>query len=126
VDGKDAVGDEALAQGADDRDAARNAGLEEEMALVFLRSLEQLGPTLGEEGLVRGDDVLAVLQRHLDEVEGVLRAADQLDDDVETGIGGELAPVGSDEAFGHADFPGALGAAGGDLPHFDFGAKPLL
>jgi hypothetical protein len=65
-----------------------------------LSGLEKLRAPLGEERLVGGDDVLAVLQRLLDQVEGVRGAADQFDDDIEAGIGDELAPIGRDEFSG--------------------------
>ena len=115
VDGKDAVGDEALAQRADDGYAAGDAGLEQQVALVLVRDLEEFRAALGQQGLVGGDDVLAALQRELGELERLRGAADELDDDVEVGVGDELAPVGRGELGGHADLLGALGAADGDL-----------
>ena len=66
--------------------AARHARLEEQVPLVLQCGLEKLRAALGQQRLVRGDDVLAVLQRALDQLEGVGRAADQFDDDIEVGI----------------------------------------
>ena len=70
------------------------------MALVLLRRLEKLRTMLGEQRLVRGDDVLAALQRLLDEVEGFCRAADQLDDDIKLGIRDQLTPIDRGEISG--------------------------
>ena len=57
------------------------------MALVFQRRGKELAAARGQQCLVGGDDVLAILQRLLDEVEGVGGAADQLDDDIEPRVG---------------------------------------
>jgi len=57
------------------------------------------GPAFGEQGFVAGDNGLFGAQRGGDDVEGVGRAADQLNDDVDGGILDEVLPFGG-EFFG--------------------------
>ena len=85
LDGRDLVGGQALGQGADDRDAAGDAGLEADRPLVLPGRLEDLRPVLGEQRLVRGDDVLAGRQGIEHDLPGDAGPADQLDDDVDCG-----------------------------------------
>ena len=55
----DAIAGEPLAQHADDRDAAAHRGLVVDVDAGAPRRREHLGAVLGEQRLVRGDDVLA-------------------------------------------------------------------
>ena len=63
VDRLDVVGRKALGQGRDDGDAAGHGRLKGDRAAHLPRQGEQLRPVLGQQGLVRGDHVLAALQQ---------------------------------------------------------------
>ena len=89
VDAFEPVAGEPLAQRLDDRDAAGDRRLERE------RQPRRLGPrrepraVMRHQRLVGGDDVLAVIERGIDDLAGdPVGAADQFDDDVDLGIGG--------------------------------------
>ena len=125
VNGQDAVGNEAFPQGADDRNAAGDARLKEKMPLVPERRLEKFRAASSKKCLVRGDDVLAVLQCGLDELEGLGRAANQLDDDIEIGIGHELAPIGDGDFLRDDDFLRAPGPPHGNLIDANLRSGPL-
>ncbi len=92
--GAHAVGDQAVLHRADQRDAARHRGLEPQHDPVAPRLLEQLGPVVGEQGLVGGHHVLARLQGAQDEGARGLEPADQLDHDLHRGIVDGLGRVG--------------------------------
>ena len=90
VDAPDLVAGQRLAQRLDDGDAAGHRRLEVEGDAVLLGQLGELGAVLGEQRLVGGDDVLAGRQRRLHRaLGGPVLAADQLDEDVDRGVGGE-------------------------------------
>ena len=76
-----------LAQRADDRDAAGDRRLEEQVDAGGLGGREQLGAGGGEQLLVAGDHRLARLEGGEDQLAGRLDAADDLDDDVDVGVG---------------------------------------
>ncbi len=81
----DAVGREALADRLDDRHAARHRRLEGDHHALGVRARKNLGPVLGEQRLVRGDHVLAVVDRLQHQLARRRVAADQLDHDVDVG-----------------------------------------
>ena len=122
----DAVGGQALAQCLDDRDAARHRGLERHHHAPLLRRREDLVAMPGEQRLVGGDHVLAVLDRLQDQILRDLGAADQLDHDVDVGIAHDRERIGghlggaADDALGALQIlvrddlkrDGAAGAAG--------------
>ena len=89
VDAADLVGGQRLAQRLDDGDAAGDRRLEVERDAVLLGELCQLEAVRGQQRLVGGDHVLAGAERRLDRRLGDAVTADQLDEDVYRGIGGE-------------------------------------
>ena len=94
VDAADLVAGERLAQRLDDGDAAGHRGLEVERDAVLLGEPRELHAVLGEQRLVGGDDVLAGRSAASTACLGdAVLAADQLDEDVDAGVGGE--PTGS-------------------------------
>ena len=91
VDAADAVAGEALAQRLDDGDAAGDGGLVTEVAIRLPRSVRQRRAVVGEQRLIGRYQVLAVGEGRLGErPRRALRAADQLEHDVDGGKGGEL------------------------------------
>src|SRR5690606_7085198 len=100
---------EGLAHPAHDGDGAGDGGLEVEVDAALLGGLVELGAVGGEQGLVRGDDSRAGLDRLEDEAAGRLDAAHELDDEVraadEAGrVGGEQPGV-DDVGTGHGGVP---------------------
>jgi hypothetical protein len=89
----DAVGREALAQRLDDGDAAGHRGLEGHDHALGARGLEDLGAVHGQQRLVGGDHVLAGRNGFQHQRLGDAVAADQLDDDVDVGVGDDGACV---------------------------------
>src|SRR5262249_50338988 len=75
--------EEVALQRRDDRDAAADARFEEEVDVLFLGEGEQAGAVLRHYLFIRGDDVLAGVQRPCDVVERGRLAAHDLDDDVD-------------------------------------------
>jgi len=63
VELQDLVRGEAFADGRDNRDPAGHRGLERNRAAQCTRSIEQLRPVLGQQGLVGGDHVLAAFEQ---------------------------------------------------------------
>ena len=86
IDALDRIAGETLAQRLDDRDAAGDRGLEGERDVLVFRQFRQRQPVLGEQRLVRGDDVLACRERRFHRgARGALIAAHQLDENVDVG-----------------------------------------
>ena len=79
---EDAIGGQALLDGADQRDAPCDGGLEPDHHTVLPRLGEDLRAVMGQEGLVGGDHVLAGGERFQDKRAGGLEAAHQLDHDL--------------------------------------------
>ena len=100
LDGGDLVGRQALAQRADDRHAAGDRGLEADGALGLAGGLEDLVARVGEQRLVRGDDVLAGREGVEHDLLRGGRAADEFDDDVDRGVVDRGGEVGGDEFAG--------------------------
>ena len=98
VDAADPIACEALAQRLDDGDAARDRGLVTEVAVRLPGGVCERRTVMGEQGLVGGHQVLAVDEGGLGECpRDPLRAANQLDHDIDGGVGGKcpgvVAPV---------------------------------
>ena len=60
-EGVDAIGDEAVLEGIDDRDAAATTGFEGDAGVMGAGELEYFAAAGGEETLVGGDDWFAGL-----------------------------------------------------------------
>jgi len=82
------VSGETLAQRLDHRYAAGDRGFETEKDALFLGPRGECSSVMRHQRLVGGDDVLTMVERGIDHAPGdALGAADQLDDDVDLGIG---------------------------------------
>ena len=106
----DLVGDERVLQRVDDGDAAADRRLEGDLAVRLARGAHDLLAVGGHDGLVRRDDVLAGRKRAQDDLARRRGAADELDHDVDLGVGHHLVPVGGEDAAEPAGL-GLLGAA---------------
>ena len=89
----EAVGDEPLADGLDDGNAAGDAGLEEELAAMPADGVEDLRAVLAEQRLVGRDDDLAGAEGAQGELAGDRGAADELAHDVDLGVVDDLERV---------------------------------
>ena len=79
----DAIGDQALPQCLDDRNAAGGGGLEFQGRAVLLRQMRQSGAVVGQQRLVRRDDMFSGAQSRLDQrPRRPLFPADQLDNHI--------------------------------------------
>ena len=92
-DSPDRFAAQALAQAAHERDAAGDGGFEEQVDAVAIGSLEQLDADVGEQLLVRRDDRLAGGEGGRDQLAGRLDAADDLDDEVDVGVGDDVVGI---------------------------------
>jgi hypothetical protein len=93
VDALDVRRGKRLLQDPDHGHDARDGALEAQLDAVLARARPQLLAVLGEQLLVRGDDVAAGAHRAQHEVAGGLDAADQLDDQLGVGEDAlEIAP----------------------------------
>ena len=92
-DGTDVIGSERLSNHADHGDGASHGGLEIQIAAIGRGEVEQSRAALGEQRLVRGDDVLLRLQRRPHQALSNVDAADELDDDIDVVPLGELKRV---------------------------------
>ena len=97
---QDPVRGEAVAERADDGHAARDGGLEAEEDAAPPRGGEELGPVRRQEGLVRGHDVLAGVERAEDVGARRLEAADHLDDDRHRRVGEDPLGIGAERPRG--------------------------
>ena len=102
----DAVADEGLLDGLDDRDASGDGGFKVDRGVEFFREREEFGAAFGEQCFVAGDDGFFRAERCGDDVEGVAGATDELDDDVDSWVFNDLLPLGG-ELVGR-DVDGAL------------------
>jgi hypothetical protein len=100
VDPRKAVRDQTLAEGLDDRDAAGDARLEEEMAAVPAREGEDFRAVLADQRLVGGDHDLAQAQRGEGDLARERRAADEFAHDLDLRIGGDRQRVRRQRARG--------------------------
>ena len=93
VDRRGPVAGQSLRQGPQDRDATAHAGLEAEPYAGLLRRRHDLLAVHGEQSLVRRHDVLAATDRLEHEAPRRLVAADELQHDVDVGIGQQAAGI---------------------------------
>ena len=120
------VGRQALAQRLDDRDAAGHRGLEGHHHALGVRGREDLGAVHGQQRLVGGDHVLAGRDGFQHQLPGDAVAADQLDHDVDVGVGDDGARVVHHlHALAH-DGLGALGVEVGHHGDLDAAAGAAL
>ena len=99
----DRLAAEALAQAAHERDPAGHGGLEQQVDAGVVGDAEQLDADVGEQLLVRRDDRLAGPQRLGDQLAGRFDAADDLDDEVDVGVGDDAVGVVGEHAGGQVD-----------------------
>ena len=125
-DPPDRLAAEALAQRPHERDAAGDGGLEEQVDAVVVGGVEQLDADVGQQLLVRGDDRLAAGQRGGDQLAGRLDAADDLDDDVDVGIGDDVVGVAGQHAGRQVDVTVARQVADGDAGDLELHARAGL
>jgi hypothetical protein len=113
-----------FAQRLDDRDAAGDSGFESDHDALFLGSSKDLVAVLGEQGLVGGDHVLAVVDRLQHEDPGDVTAADQFDDDVDLGIADDGKSVVGHPAGAAGELPGPFEIAIGNDADLDRATGP--
>ena len=82
---------------------------------------------MGEQRLVGGDQVLAVGEgRFAERARGAFRAADQLDDDIDGGVGGQRQRIVPPVEPGEGDAALLGPVARGDRDRLDAPARPLF
>ena len=92
-DGQDLVAHQVVLERAHDGDAAAAAGLALNLHAACARLLGERLDMTAQQGLVGRDDVLAVLEGGGKDLGRGVLAADQLDDDVDGGVGDDVVPV---------------------------------
>ena len=125
-DAADPVAGQGLPQRPEQRDAAADRRLEEEVDAVGLGRLEQLPAEVGQQLLVGRDDRLAGGERGEDERAGRFDAADDLDDEVDGRVVHDLVGVMGETVGGEVDVAILGQVADGDLGHLDLDAGPGL
>src|SRR5690606_29612252 len=90
---RDAVREQVAAKGRDERGTTADARFEHDVQPAAVCVGEQFRALLGDELLVRGDDVLARLERRSNERTGRLFAAYDFDDDVDRWVVDERVDV---------------------------------
>ncbi|MCY1356691.1 hypothetical protein D9M69_431510 [compost metagenome] len=113
----DAVGREAFADRLDHRDAAGHGGLEGDHDALLAGLGEDLVAVHGDQRLVGGDHVLAVLDGFEDQLAGLGVATDQLDDDVDFRVVDQLENVRGDG--GGTGIAFRVRTTGGNLRNLD-------
>ena len=113
----DVVGGQAFTQGFQNRDAAGHRRFEGYVHAVLMGGLEDFVAVLGDQRLVGGDDVLAVLDRGEHQLAGGVGAADQLHQNVDFRVRGhrEDIPRHADTV----DVARRIVAAGADMRDLD-------
>ena len=92
-DGQDLVAHQIVLKRAHDGDAAAAAGLALNLHAARACLLGKRLDVTAQQGLVGRDDVLAVLKGSGEDLGCGMLAADQLDDDVDGGVGDDIVPV---------------------------------
>ena len=111
--------------GDEDRDAARHGRLEAQRGTRVPRHPLQLRALVREQRLVRGHHGLAERQCLADHEARIIGAADDLDDDVDGGVRGEvLEPIGALDARRQDDATRASGIADADDGEFGWHQAP--
>ncbi len=121
----DGLADERLAQWPHQRNRPGHRSLEQQVDTGGCRSVVELGAVVGQQLLVGGDDRLAGSERSEHQRAGRFDATDDLDDDVDVGIGDDGRCVGGVDAEVDVDAPVAGGAVHGDAAdgEVDAGAR---
>ena len=96
-DGRQPVASDSFAQAADDRDAAADGGLEQEIDASLGGTVEQRAPVCRDQLLVGGDDRPAGIERRFMPRARRLQPANDLDDDVHVGVEDILDALGPDD-----------------------------
>ncbi len=122
----DAIAGQGLAQRSNQRYAAGDGRLEEEVDARPLGRLEELLAGVGEELLVGRHDGLAGLERLGDERACRLDPADHLDDDVDVGVGDDGLAVLREPVRRERHVSLAPRVTHGDTGHLEVHARPLL
>ena len=123
VDRLDVVAGEALAQDADDRNAAAHRRAEVDVDAVRLRRVEDLLAVLREKLLVGRHDALLRVERVEDELLRNARAADRLDDNPDLGIGDRRRRVRRQHFLRHGNAAVRRDVEIRDLPKDDVDAE---
>src|SRR5690606_2997261 len=113
----DAVGGQAFADRLDHRDATGHGGFVGDNHAFLAGAGEDLVAVHGDQCLVGGDHVLAMLDGLEHQFLGDGVATDQLDDHVDLGVGDQREDVGGNGGTGGVAF--RVGVARGDLGHFN-------
>ena len=92
-DGQDLVAHQVVLERAHDGDATATAGLALNLHAARARLLGERLDMTAQQGLVGRDDVLAVLKGSGEDLGCGMLAADQLDDDIDGGVGDDIVPV---------------------------------
>ena len=92
----DAVGGQSLAQRLDNGNAARDRRLERDHHALFLRCGEDFGAVRGQQGLIGGNDMLAIVDGLQYQLFRNGIAADQLDHDIDIRIRYNFIRIGGD------------------------------
>ena len=116
-DGEGVVADERVLERVDDGDAAGAGGLAADLDAGARRLPRERGDVAPEERLVGGDDVLAVCDGVLEDLGRGMVAADELDHDIDGGVGGDLAPIGGEGVRRKPQGVCALRVARAGFPH---------
>lgn len=114
----DAVANERVLDRADDGNPAGDGRLEMNRRVHFFGNCEKFDAAFGEQGFVSGDYGFSLAKGGGDDFKGIGGAANQLDDNVHSGIGDEGLPVSCE------DFCGDSSGAGADfreIPDENFG-----
>ena len=122
VDGDDVIADEAFLEDLNDGDAPGDSGFEVDGHAAFLGEGEEFLAAFGEQGFVAGDDDFFGAESGADEFVSLGGATDEFNDDLDVGIGDEVAPVGGEEVGGDVDVAGAGEIADSDF--FDLDISP--
>ena len=122
----DAIRRQPLAQRADDGHAAADRRFVIEIDAALGGGREQLVAVNGEQRLVGGDDVLAGGDRGQQVLARGLVAADELEHDLDLGIGEHGFDVGGDQRRRHVDETRLVRFADDDLLDLDGGAAEAL
>src|SRR6516165_5106899 len=101
VDAADGIALQALADGLDDRNAARNSALKIQRDTLLLGKRRERWSMMDKHRVIGGDHVFAGAERGLDRLlGGTLLAANQLDKGVDLWIAGELDRIGDETETG--------------------------
>ena len=125
IDALDGIAGQSLAQGFDDRNAARDRSLEGERGTFFLGERGEPHAVLGEQRLVCGDEGFARVERGFRRRKrGALLASDQFDEKIDAGGPCQSHAIIEPGEAGEIDPPLLLPLAGRDPGNRDLPAGP--